>query len=938
MQFVVEDEKRNRVEYLEPPSKSENDEQEYRAIRLPNGFTALLISNEHSKPCASQDLDEKDEEVAHCCLCVGAGCFNSLIIPGLACYFEKLLEYTESENYLENNNFDAFISKYDGFTYASTECEHTIFYFQIRNKYLLSALDRFAGIFIKPLKKDNFKQWREEVEAELRIVSSSYRNRIEQLFSFFALPGHPANMFPKDSFMQLYHRVDDNILFEEMVKFKIRYYSAHRMKFVIQAKLPLDTLENNVIKCFFNVPSNWLPPDDFTEFKDGISFATPAFQNMYRISNIHNFNRIEITWPMPSFVDFYKSKPHEYISWIIEHKGKGSLTSYLRKRCKCEITCNNKSSFMNTSMYTLLNLTITVFSYDELQYLEEFLNVIFSFINLLKKEGPQKRIYDEIYKITENNFRFSIEDNIEFDVTDLSRSMHFYPSRNYITGNKLYFEYNTTDIQTCLNYLTPETMNIMIFYHKDFDCLKLNKVENWSEAKYTKVDIPRETIERWKSIQPLPEFHLPLPNIFLPSDFSLIPIPAKVPKYPVKLLSNSTLELWYHPQRSKHKKHIVIESEAAGIDYKIRVTEKGITIKVYGFNEKMPVSICSKRWNYIIKIYDCKCLLQLLLKTIAEYMVAYPPLLFKDLFEIIKMQRLKMYYDEFRNPVKLVSQVKLTILKLVQHSHIDKHTALCSINFKEFKNFTKFFTQHLYIQCLIQGNMTENDAIRNTEQFLKKMKCYPLTNNTLLQMRVIQIPLGTSYCKLKMVNKSNSKSVATNYYQADVISIKLSVLIDLIVYIMEDSIYELVDLEFEYVLCDIKNINGISGYFITICAEADKYTTEYMDQSIEKYLILFKEILKDISEEEFNNYKESIKQSWHVYDVYKKVARNWNEITKFEYMFNRFQKRKLALKNIKIDDIRKWFEEHTLNGKNFRKLSIQIAGTPKKEVNEASCE
>ncbi|XP_011068692.1 PREDICTED: nardilysin-like [Acromyrmex echinatior] len=268
MQFVVEDEKRNRVEYLEPPIKSENDEQEYRAIRLPNGFTTLLISNEHSKPCTSQDSDKKDEEVAHCCLCVGAGCFNSLITPGLACYFEKLLEYTESENYLEvlpysYNNFDAFISKYDGFTYASTECEYTIFYFQIKNKYLLSALDRFAAILIKPLKKDNFKQWREEVEAELRIVSSSYRNRIEQLFSFFALPGHPANMFPKDSFMQLYHRVDDNMLFEEMVKFKIRHYSAHRIKFVIQAKLPLDTLENNVIKCFFNVPSNWLPPDNY---------------------------------------------------------------------------------------------------------------------------------------------------------------------------------------------------------------------------------------------------------------------------------------------------------------------------------------------------------------------------------------------------------------------------------------------------------------------------------------------------------------------------------------------------------------------------------------------------------------------------------------------------------------------------------------------------
>jgi len=46
-----------------------------------------------------------------------------------------------------------------------------------------------------------------------------------------------------------------------------------------------------------------------------------------------------------------------------------------------------------------------------------------------------------------NHFRFSAENNIQFDVIHLSRSMHFYPSRNYITGNKLYFEYNARDIQ-----------------------------------------------------------------------------------------------------------------------------------------------------------------------------------------------------------------------------------------------------------------------------------------------------------------------------------------------------------------------------------------------------------------------------------------------------------------------------------------------------------
>jgi len=157
-------------------------------------------------------------------------------------------------------------------------------------------------------------------------------------------------------------------------------------------------------------------------------------------------------------------------------------------------------------------------------------------------------------------------------------------------------------------------------------------------------------------------------------------------------------------------------------------------------------------------------------------------------------------------------------------------------------------------------------------------------------------------------------------------------------YIIQDSLdAELADVKFEYMLCDIENVNGILGYFITLCTQADKYTTEYMDQSIEKYLTSFKKILNEMSEEKFDNYKKSIKKNW---DIYCEVARNWNEIMKFEYMFNRFEKKKLALEDIKVDEIRKWFEEHTLNGKNFRKLSIQMAGTvPKKEeVNEESSE
>ena len=46
--------------------------------------------------------------------------------------------------YLQENDFQEFIIKHGGCTNAKTDNENTTFFFHIQEKYLLSALDRFA--------------------------------------------------------------------------------------------------------------------------------------------------------------------------------------------------------------------------------------------------------------------------------------------------------------------------------------------------------------------------------------------------------------------------------------------------------------------------------------------------------------------------------------------------------------------------------------------------------------------------------------------------------------------------------------------------------------------------------------------------------------------------------------------------------------------------
>ena len=122
--------------------------------------------------------------------------------------------------------------------------------------------------------------------------------------------------------------------------------------------------------------------------------------------------------------------------------------------------------------------------------------------------------------------------------------MHFYPSRDYVTGKHIYFEYDPEAIQKCLNFLMPETANIMILTN-DFE---LNIVEPHFKINYIDMVLPKEWIERWKSMEPLSSFHLPSCNKFLTNNFFFIPVSEEASKYPLKIHQDCLSEIWFCPK------------------------------------------------------------------------------------------------------------------------------------------------------------------------------------------------------------------------------------------------------------------------------------------------------------------------------------------------------------------------------------------------------
>ncbi|XP_011051509.1 PREDICTED: nardilysin-like [Acromyrmex echinatior] len=837
---------------LDSPTKSEYDKAEYRVVRLRNGLTALLISNleeannddmkykDCEEGCSSAKRVKRDVWKASCGLCVGVGSFSDPSeVSGLAHFLQRMV-FIGSEKYT-NEDFKGFISLHGGTTYGATDCEYTRFYFDIPETQLLSALIPFGILFDKCwIKKDAITREREIIQREFQLDSSnSEKNKKERLLSFIAKSGHPASKFLWSKSLALNNDIDDDKLYEELHKFRERHYSAHRMKLVIQARLSLDTLEMYVQTCFNSISSNWLPSDDFTEFKDGKSFDASK-QMCKRIKSMEHITRLHVTWVLPSLLNLYRSKPIKYISWIIEHKGSNSLTSYLRKKMWGVFdvfcgNCDNDNDFGYNSMYVLFEIIIELTD-KGLSNVTDILCAIFSFLKLIKRMGPQERKH-------------------------------------------IYFEYNPEAIQKYLDLLMPETAKIMIFDKNG----GLNIVEPHFKINYRHCKLLDEYIECWKSIEPLPDFDLPS---------FLFQMYCNVLKY---LL----LEELY-------------PAVIAGFDYEIDVNEEvtGITIQISGFNENLPL------W----------------LMVIANYMVN--PVLSKDLFKIIKMQQAKAYYNKFIKPEKFIKDIELWILKSGNCTYVHKYNALHRYSLEDFQDFVKSFTNNLYFQCLVQGNVTKDFTMNIIQRFIKKIKCsYLREQEVLLTTEINYISLRTSYFKLKNMNRNDVNSIVTNYYQVGT-TIESSVLIQLMLMIMKESLMNLrIQEKFSYVSCDFRDINGMLGYSITVYTQADECTTEYVDQWIEEFLNSFQIVLEQFSEKKLDDVKEGLRTSKQHDDteiLKNRVNRNWSEITKQQYMFDRYEKEALAIDNININKLREFFRKHTLNGSSFRKLSTHLVGTSKK--------
>ncbi|KAI3367564.1 hypothetical protein L3Q82_026419, partial [Scortum barcoo] len=1016
--------------------KSPSDPKQYRYVVLDNGLRALLISD-YSGPAASgdEDSDGEDEEEddesgdetgdeseedddgndegsggggdddddddeeegkkkkgnaekqSAAALCVGAGSFSDPSdLPGLAHFLEHMV-FMGSEKYPSENGFDAFLKKHGGSDNASTDCERTVFQFDVQRKSFKEALDRWAQFFICPLMiRDAIDREVEAVDSEYQLAKPSDSHRKEMLFGSLAKPGHPMGKFcwgnaetlkqePKKKKINVYKRLR---------AFWKKYYSAHYMTLAVQSKEKLDTLEEWVREIFSKVPNNGLPQPDFSDMLD--PFDTPAFNKLYRVVPVRKVHALNITWALPPQEKYYRVKPLHYISWLIGHEGTGSILSLLRKKCWALALFggNSETGFDQNTTYSIFSISITLTD-EGFQNFYEVTHLVFQYLKMLQTLGPQQRhchshthtvsynnrpdvlvfkqnimyslylallclvgIYEEIQKIEANEFHYQEQiDPIEY-VEDICENMQMFPKDDFLTGDQLMFEFNPEVISAALCLLTPEKANLMLLSPEHEGQCPLR--EKWFGTQYSVEDIQQEWMECWTgNLELSSDLHLPAENKFIATDFTLKPSDYPDTEFPVRIADSDRGCLWYKKDnkfkipKAYIRFHLispVIQKSAKNVvlfDLLVNILGHNLAEPAYEAEvAQLEYKLVAGEHGLVIKVKGFNHKLPLLFHLIIDHLADFSAS--PDVFSMFAEQLKKTYFNILIKPEKLSKDVRLLILEHSRWSMVEKYQALMAgLTSDELMEFSRSFRAKLYAEGLVQGNFCSTESKQFLQYVTEKLQFSKLPAEVPVMFRVVELPLQQHICKVKSLNKGDANSEVTVYYQSGPKALREHTLMELLVMHMEEPCFDFLRTKETlgyHVYPTCRNTSGVLGFSVTVETQATKFNTELVELKIEEFLASFGEKLNSLTEEAFNTQVTALVKLKECEDTHlgEEVDRNWGEVVTQQYVFDRLNREIAALKQMTRAELVSWFKEH--RGENSRKLSVHVVGFGSEENDE----
>lgn len=902
--------------------KPEGDHRQYRTLVLKNYLKVVLVSDTTTdKSAVSLDVhvgsmsDPKElQGIAHLC--------EHMLLMG-----SKKIPHESFNKYLSENN---------GTSNAYTEADHTNYCFDISPDALAEALEKFSYFFTSPLFSQN------ALEKEINAVNSEHEKnlqndywRLSQIEKSMAKVSHDFSKFGTGNkyTLDIFPRSNNIDVRNALIAFHSKWYSSNIMALSVLGKESLDELQHMVMKLFSVITNKKVNIPVWTDHPFGpeqcgcVSYIVP----------VKDIRWLILTFSIPDLQQFYKSDPCHYISYLIKHKGHGSLFSYLKELGLVHnLIASQKHGAKGFSFY-VVHADLTT---KAMEHIKDIITIFFQYIELLKLEGAKQWVYEECRNLCEINFRFKDKEPPEYYISILSKHLHYYPLNEVLCGAYLLSEYKPELIKNLIEYIRVDNMAYSIV-SKDF-IDKCNLVEKWYDTKFCLEKITEQDMDRWKNPTLNDNLHFPKENDLVPTNFDIICDQECIRLSPEIIHQCSLSRVWFKQDEEYKlpKANIFIEffsplanldpintnliylyvqlikdylseysyaAELAGLVYFIIDTKYGIKLNIKGYSQKI---------HYLLeKILLCMVSLKI---------------------DVSRLEHVKdIYFRKLMNFDLCAphEQVKFFNLMLLAQKKWSKKELLNAINEPSASSlhaFIPYFLRNLHIEMLIHGNIGLDQAHNISQEvrdiFKGKGNTSPLLSSQIQRMREFKLcdNINALYC---FENKIHSSSAVGVYFQCGMQETHQNVALELMCQIFNEPAFNQLRTKEQLgymVRCYVRRSNGTQGLQFVI--QGEKHP-QYLDSRIETFLDSMSDHLEDMKDEIFMKHKNSLAnyRLEKPKKLYKQTDKWWDEIICNQYNFDRDRLEVDYLETINKCDIIDFYKQMIhRNAPSRRKLSVYI--------------
>ncbi|KAG0627873.1 hypothetical protein M758_2G234700 [Ceratodon purpureus] len=909
--------------------KPRTDTREYRCVGLGNALQALIIS-------------DPDTDKAAASMVVNVGSFSDPEgLEGLAHFLEHMLFFS-SEKYPEEDSYSKYLTEHGGHSNAFTAAEHTNFHFDVSADYLEEALDRFAQFFICPLlSADATSREINAVDSENSKNLTMDMWRMNQLTKMVSSKDHPFHKFGTGNLDTLdigpkKRGVDTR---DELVKFYTANYSSNLMRLVVYGRESVDELTDLVHKKFSSIKNTGRKAEKFS----GEPCLPEHLQITVKAVPVREGHNLEMMFPITPEIQNYIAAPSRYLGHLIGHEADGSLFALLKKLGWANSLSAGEIDSSLEYGFFMIAVELTDIGQE---HMEEVVSLTFQYIRVLQQQGVAEWMFEEVRAVCEMKFHFQDKRPPINYVTDLAGNMLLYPPRDWLAGSSLPRRFDAEAVAGLIGQLTPERVRIF-WYSKQFEG-KTSEREPWYGTDYIIERIEDNLVQEWSQAPTNEKLHLPMPNVFIPTDFTLRD-PEPKGDHPFILRKTHMSRLWFKPDTKFHTPKACIQmqfncpeshfspeasvltriftkllvdylneyayyAQVAGLNYSIVTTGTGFQVSVSGYHHKLI--------TLVEKIID----------KVVNFEVE------EERFSVIKEKVMKDYLNfRFQQPYQ---QVMYNCSMLLEHKrwHINEFIeVLPSLEARDLTAFFPRILSRVFFECFIAGNLTSSEAeglveqIENTLSDGPLVKAKPPFQSQHSEQRILKLRPGADwYYPIAGTNPQDDNSALQTYFQVGQDNTHMNVLLELFVLAAKREVFHQLRTveQLGYVVFLMsKNDYGVRGTHFIIQSTAKD--PRGLEERVEVFLEQFEKDLQKMSDEDFKKNVDTlveIKLEKHK-NLWEESRFYWGEIEDGTLTFDRPQVEVAALKKVSKEELLDFVAQNIArNSPNRRKLSIQVYG------------